>query len=402
MTNQEIAVSGGRVVTPEGAPAPTPGPTKHARLHSLTGLRFLAALMVFCYHSSLLIPSIAVFGYGKVGLDWSRIALNAGAVGVSFFFVLSGFVLTWSARTQDTVRAFWRRRFLKIYPNYVVAWVLAMVLFAAATTPAWQAALNLFMLQVWVPDFFTNFSVDPPSWSLGAEAFFYASFPLLLRFANRIEPSRLKYWTAGTFAAILAAPALAYALMSENPPVPGNYHASPLQYWLVYILPPVRVFDFLLGILVARLVLTGRWRNIGMTLSAVLLAAGYVLTLYVPYLYAQRVVCVIPLTLLIAAAAISDSRGKPSFLASRPMRWLGDISFAFYLLHFIVIVEVAKYARKLFDAQFFSATAGIALLVFSALVTIAAAHLLYSCFERPITQKWSMRRSSPTAAASTR
>jgi peptidoglycan/LPS O-acetylase OafA/YrhL len=394
MTNQEIAVAGGRVVTPEESPAPRPGPSKHVRLHSLTGLRFVAALLVFCYHSSLQIPTIAVFGYGSGGNAWARIASNAGAVGVTFFFVLSGFVLTWSARSNDTIRAFWRRRLLKIYPNYVVAWVLAMVLFAASTTSASRAVLNLFMLQVWVPDFFTNFSVDPPSWSLGAEAFFYAAFPLLLRLAKRIDPSRLKYWTAGTFAAIVAAPVLAYALLSENPKVPGNFDASPLQYWLVYILPPVRVFDFALGILVARLVLTGRWRNIGMANSALLLVASYVLTLYVPYLYAQRVVCVIPMVLLIAAAAVADSQGRSSLFASRPMRWLGDISFAFYLLHFIVITMVMKYARKLFDGPFFSATAGIALLLVAMLITVAAAHLLYWGFERPITRRWSMRRTA--------
>ncbi len=394
MTKQEIAVAEGRVVATGEDPVLQPGPSRHVRLHSLTGLRFVAALLVFCYHSSLQIPTIAVFGYGSTGSHWARISSNAGAVGVTFFFVLSGFVLTWSARVNDTIRAFWRRRLLKIYPNYVVAWLLAMVLFAASTTPAWRAILNLFMLQVWVPDFFTNFSVDPPSWSLGAEAFFYAAFPLLLRLANRIEPSRLKYWTAATFAAIVAAPVLAYAFLSENPKVPGNFDASPLQYWLVYILPPVRVFDFALGILVARLVLTGRWRNIGLVNSALVLVAAYVATMYVPYLYAQRVVCVIPMALVIAAAAMADSRGKSSFLASRPMRWLGDISFAFYLLHFIVITMVMKYARKLFGEQFFSATAGVALLVVAVLITVAASQLLYWGFERPITQRWSMRRKA--------
>ncbi|HST49003.1 acyltransferase family protein [Jatrophihabitans sp.] len=393
MTKQEMAVAQGRVTATPQNPALRPGPSTHVRLHSLTGLRFVAALMVFCYHSSLQIPTLAVFGYGATGSHWARIASNAGAVGVTFFFVLSGFVLTWSARVNDTVRAFWRRRLLKIYPNYVVAWVLAMVLFAASSTPAWRAVLNLFMLQVWVPDFFTNFSVDPPSWSLGAEAFFYACFPLLLRLADRIEPSRLKYWAAGTFAAIVAAPVLAYAFLSENPKVPGNFDASPLQYWLVYILPPVRMFDFALGILVARLVLTGRWRNIGMANSALLLAATYVATSYVPYLYAQRVLCVIPMVLLIAAAAVADSRGRSSFLASRPMRWLGDISFAFYLLHFIVLTMVMKYARKLFDEQFFSLTTGIALLAVALVVTVAVAHLLYCGFERPITRRWSMRRN---------
>jgi peptidoglycan/LPS O-acetylase OafA/YrhL len=114
---------------------------------------------------------------------------QTGGLEVGFFFVLSGSVLTWSARPADTPKSFWHRRIVKIYPNYVVAWILAMVLFAAAYTPAWRAVVNLFTLQVWMPDFDTNFSVDPPSWSLGAEAFFYACFPLLLTLAT---PSRRK------------------------------------------------------------------------------------------------------------------------------------------------------------------------------------------------------------------
>ncbi|HEX4704667.1 MAG TPA: acyltransferase [Pseudonocardiaceae bacterium] len=369
-----------------------------SRLPSLTGLRFPAALMVFFYHSSLLIPTIAVFGYTSTGMRYGAAASNAGAFGVSFFFVLSGFVLTWSARAQDTPKAFWRRRFVKIYPNYVVAWVLAMVLFAGATTPAWRAILNLFMLQVWVPDFFTNFSVDPPSWSLGAEAVFYASFPLLLHLVRRIDLARLKFWIVGVVAGIVATPLLAYALLPSTPNVPGGYLASPLQYFLAYILPPVRLLDFALGVLIARAVLTGRWRNIGMVPAGILLIGSYVLTQYVPYLYAQRAVCVVPFALLIASAATADVRGRRTWLRNRVMTWLGEVSFAFYLLHFIVITVVLKYTRSLLGVQYFSTPAGIAVLLGTLVIAVGLSSVLYVCFERPITRRWSSRQRAPEQA----
>jgi peptidoglycan/LPS O-acetylase OafA/YrhL len=43
--------------------------------------------------------------------------------------VLSGFVLTWSARKYDTVRQFWHRRFLKIFPHHIVAFAIALILY---------------------------------------------------------------------------------------------------------------------------------------------------------------------------------------------------------------------------------------------------------------------------------
>jgi peptidoglycan/LPS O-acetylase OafA/YrhL len=399
MAHEETAVTNAPVTEVDPRAARVSGRPSGSRLPSLTGLRFPAALMVFFYHSSLLIPSIAVFGYTALGTRYSAIAANAGALGVSFFFVLSGFVLTWSARERDTPRAFWRRRFVKIYPNYVVAWVLAMLLFAGATTPAWRAVLNLFMLQVWLPDFFTNFSVDPPSWSLGAEAVFYASFPLLLHLVKRIDLARLKFWIAGVIAGIVATPLVVYALLPSTPNVPGNYDASPLQYWLAYIVPPVRLLDFALGILIARAVVTGRWRNIGLVWSGLALIGCYVLTMYVPYLYAQRAVCVIPVAFLIGAAAKADADGRFTWFRNRVMRWLGEVSFAFYLLHFIVITVVVRYTRELFGIQFFSAPAGVALLVVTLLLAIGVSSVLYVVFERPITRHWSTRRSRRRATA---
>lgn len=75
------------------------GTTSPPRLDSLTGLRFLAALAVFFYHTVTLCPP---------GIPKSVLSVVAaqGLVGVSFFFILSGFVLSWSHRPDDSPRAF--------------------------------------------------------------------------------------------------------------------------------------------------------------------------------------------------------------------------------------------------------------------------------------------------------
>src|SRR5690349_24005788 len=94
-----------------------------SRLSSLTGLRFAAALLVFGVHAYSFIP------VGGFAHDLGHVLLDPGDLGVSFFFVLSGFVLTWAARGESArpLGRFFAGRVLRIYPAYVVALGLAVV-----------------------------------------------------------------------------------------------------------------------------------------------------------------------------------------------------------------------------------------------------------------------------------
>ncbi|GAA1404765.1 acyltransferase [Kitasatospora putterlickiae] len=394
-TDRLLAQPGPR---PAGGSGPGTARAAAVRLPSLTGLRFPAALAVFAYHAALPIPTLRFFADDDVEHRFTGLADQAGGLGVAFFFVLSGFVLTWSARPGDTATGFWRRRLVKIVPNYVVAWALAMVLFAGAYTPARTAVLNLLMLQVWIPDFNTYFSVDPPSWSLGAELVFYLSFPLLHRALRAIRPERLPYWIAGAAAAVVATPVLAYLLLPDTPGVPGGYRASVAQYWFAYVLPPVRMVDFALGVLVALAVRSGRWRDLGMAWSGVLLAVGYAATRWVPYLYAQRALTVVPIALLVASAAIADRDGRFTPFRNRVMTWLGEVSFAFYLLHFIVLTEL----RDLLGTRMYSTVEGVGLLLLAVVVTVLLSWVLYRLVEAPITRRFSAPRGRPAATTTAR
>lgn len=365
------------------------------RLNTLTGLRFPAAFVVFLYHGALL---------GFLGLPWLspenvhdyyRSVHHAGALGVSFFFVLSGFVLTWSARDTDTAPLFWRRRFLKIVPNYVVTWVLALVVFAAPHTDLKIGLLNLFMLQVYYPDFSINFGVNPAGWSLAVEAVFYLAFPLLLHLIKKIPVNRINLWIAIVGLGIIATPFLSTqfvpagsVFMAMEPETSVN------QYFFSYILPFPRALDFILGILVARSVMAGRWRNIGMVWAGAMLVASYVLGYFTPYIYSSRAVCVIPAAFLIAAAAIADNEGRFTLFRNKVMVWLGDISFAFYLVHFTVLEGV----WKLLGSKTYTAPQAAAMMLLCLGVSILASWALYALIERPITQRWSNPRKPPAPA----
>ena len=159
--------------------------TVDRRLDGLTSLRFFACLWVVLFH-------YGQFQTGRVPILGGLV--RQGYLGVSFFFVLSGFVLTavYAPRVRREPldrRAFYVARFARIYPVYLVATLLAIVPFLlhvrqesphaslpAALLPA--LALRLSMLSAWIPGYALR--LNPPAWTLSVETFFYLAFPFIL------------------------------------------------------------------------------------------------------------------------------------------------------------------------------------------------------------------------------
>ncbi|MBB4947325.1 peptidoglycan/LPS O-acetylase OafA/YrhL [Kitasatospora gansuensis] len=353
-------------------------------------MRIIAALLVFFFHALYQFPFA---DQGTAGV-YNSIFGQGGWTGVGFFFVLSGFVLAWSARAGDTTPKFLRRRFFKIFPNHLVTYLAAVVVFLLAGTAlgGWKAVANLVLLQAWFPQIDVETSVNPVSWSLSVEALFYLSFPFLLRLVNRIRPDRLWYWAGAVVAVIFTVPVLAWAL----PEQPGLFFApvSEWEFWLVYVLPPVRVLDFTLGILLAKIVQQGRWINLPLLPSMALVVAAYALSSQVSWTYGLVAVMVVPLGLMIAAAANADLTGRWSPLRSRAMVWLGNVSFAFYLWHSLVLTQVH---RALGLTSNWSDPGAFGYLALSFAVTLLLAWGLFALVEEPVMRRWSKSRRRPPA-----
>ncbi len=371
------------------------------KLPSLTGLRFVAALFVFFYHATLLLGPVPPHGpvtpFADQGLstDLATALGNGGFIGVSFFFVLSGFVLTWSTRPGEPHSAFLRRRLLKIYPTHVVTWAAAMILFAAAYTPTSAWLSNLLLLHPFSSDPTSFISVNAPSWSLACELLFYVVvFPLLIGPIRRIADSRLWAWAgamvAGTFAVVLAT----QYLVPDTPKSPFIPDLSMLQFWAPYYFPPARVFEFVLGMILARIVFAGRWPRIGVLPATGFLLVGYAVSLNVPYLYRFAAATVIPVAVLICAVAAADVRGARTGFGSRAMQWLGERSFGFYMAQGVVLL----YGRSLVgDNHQYGVVGGIAVVLGFFAANVLAGWLLYVGVERPIMRRWARRRR-PAAA----
>ncbi|NGY62804.1 acyltransferase [Lentzea sp. NEAU-D13] len=361
-------------------------------------MRFVAAAMVFVFHGSLEF----LFRTPEVGFLYMIATSTAGFVGVSFFFILSGFVLTYSARPGDTKGNFFRRRFAKILPNHVVTFVAAIVLllvFRQAVDPA-SAVANLFLVQSWIPDYDVLLSGNGVAWSLSVEAIFYLSFPFLLVLINKIRPSRLWFYAGLTVLAVLLVPLLAKALLPSTPVWPWG-PASYAQIWFVYNFPVTRLFEFALGIILARIVMTGRWIGLGVKWGIALAFAGYVASLFVPFLYAFVGATIIPLALLIPAAAVADVKGRRTFFARPSMVWLGEVSFAFYLVHRLVLTyghwafgtEINAFGAL--GGKAWSAPVALAFLVAAFAVSLLLSWALFSWVETPFMRRFGRTQVLP-------
>ncbi|TDD83192.1 acyltransferase family protein [Actinomadura rubrisoli] len=373
-----------------------------AKLPSLTGLRFFAALLVFFFHTSLSnspIPPnepINPFADDGVAHAYEKALLNTGYMGVSFFFVLSGFVLTWSSRPGQRMTAFWRRRATKLFPSHLVVFAASLVLFAgAAITSVGQWLPNLFLIHSFFPQPGISLSMNPPSWSLSSELLFYALFPLLIVPIRRMSDRALWGW-AGAMVAGTVTVQLVSTFLVPDTPKSAITPISDLQFWFGYLFPPTRLFEFVLGALLARIVLAGRWpgwANVRFALA--LVALGYGAGFVVPFRYTFVAATIVPIGVLIPAVAITDAGGRRTWLSSRAMVWLGDVSLGFYLVQGVTIF----YLRSLMDGSTYGVPGGVLLIAGFFTACLLAGALLHHGVEMPAMRRFSRSRKGTRRAA---
>ncbi|MBU9867180.1 acyltransferase family protein [Rahnella aceris] len=348
------------------------------KLPSLTGSRFWAALLVFLFHSSL--PSdLAPFSDPTIQHIFTVIVGKAGWLGVSYFFILSGFIMVWSARDNDTVGDFYLRRFAKIYPTHCLTWAIAFIIGAMSIYQYKLWSSNLLLLNTWVDDVHYFFVGNRPSWSLCIEAMFYLSFPFLFRVMKTIPE---KFDLAGLIivtAASLLVQTYIY-LWVEPDKMMGAFPISQQHFWVSYIFPPSRIFEFLAGMFAARLLMNGRMLVLTKTASFTLLAATYIGSMYIPYQFSMSVVFIIPVCLLIVSIAGDDLKYRNTLLNSKTSVWLGEISYSFYMVHFLVLF----YFLNLTAGRKFSLPEGIALIAVALVLSVSFASFLYKYFEVPV------------------
>jgi len=356
------------LVGPKTGLEPGGGPV--SRLDSLTGLRFFAAWLVLQHHFTnfALVPVLQRY-------------TGFGATGVTFFFVLSGFVLTWSFVPSDTAPRFYWRRFARIWPLHALTTLLALpVFYTWRDVPLeWGPVLLSFaLLHAWVPTATTYFAGNPASWSLSCEMFFYAVHPLLIR--------RVLGWSVAVIGGAMLAVGVATVVVADL----AIDWPDRIAGWLLYISPVFRIGEFFLGMALAAALKRGLRIPLPLLPAALLTGLWFVFYYDVahrmpapwPVWVANANYVMLPVLygLVITAAAQLDLAGAPSFLRDRAMVRLGEWSYALYLIHATVIYALIELIGARSSVQY----TNVVWLVGVSVVCIVVSAALYRFFEYPV------------------
>ncbi len=274
-------------------------------LPALTSARFLAALLVVLFHYD--VPNNdALLGFSNFGYE-----------AVAFFFLLSGFILTYAHGSDDglnvSLRQFIAARVGRICPAYYIALLLAAPFFFHSirhgANTLCSGALVITMMQAWWPS--AAMSWNGAAWSLSNEAAFYALFPLVWIAARRLSARSL---LIGSYCAVICISALRRYL-------PYDFGA----YFPLFNLP-----QFTLGVALGGLYLAG------FPLDRRLAAGAAIGLLFIialknthPWLSDVAITAPVFSALILGLTTL----GSNPILASTPLLVLGQASYSIYILH---------------------------------------------------------------------
>lgn len=310
-------------------------------IETLQGCRFVFMVLIFFHHFTW--NGTGAFDFG-------------GECGVSFFFMLSGFVLSVAYGDAVDGGTFGHRRFVvrqltKFYPLHLLTLLAVLLLDArvpdAAPTDWTKVFLCAALLQSWLPTNDINFACNGVSWFLSDMMFFYILFPFLHSWLAH-APRRRLLLSFGAVAVAYSALCLAVSPDGVNS--------------ILYVLPPVRLIDFAIGVLLYRLYRSAYGASFGAWLgrqgmaratlfeALALLSVILCYAVYVSLCPTLRCAALFWLFLppLILFFAVADRSGGAlsAVLRSGLMQRLGGATLELFLIHGIVLrLAVGAFTR---------------------------------------------------------
>jgi peptidoglycan/LPS O-acetylase OafA/YrhL len=357
------------------------------KISPLTSVRFFLASFVLFHHSvRIFFPVFSGRGAHGVPEGFLGIVSLAFPVAVSFFYLLSGYVLSLvylrDGQALNKSR-FFAARFARLYPLYFV-----MLVVATPELLAWEVqrhgmktgmiktveifAANVAMAQVWYPRRLLR--INPPSWSLCGEIFFYMCFPLLGTLLWKLRGARL--WMTALILYI-GGQALVWGMRTQ------------LSFEMAMVLPPFHLSTFALGILLAR------WQTLqqaqrgkeripvwqvsvvlGLSVGGVVLSACMVPLFRVAAPYNNGLLVPIFAGFIWALSAVSTPLSR--WLCGRWLVALGNSSYALYLMHtpMLALFQHFQWVAHSFYPVYLVLCVGLSLLSFHYFETPARLWLL--------------------------
>ncbi len=364
--------------------------SRKAKIPALTGLRAVAASLVFFYHW--------FFQYVDELPLWLGAPFKVGYVGVPIFFALSGFLIT--LRYLDDFGEgkigygrYLYKRFIRIYPLYLAVLTFFVAAFGRPLNmipDSWQGWLSLYTaMQAFFPDW--AFLGTLVGWTLTLELIFYVIAPLFL-----------KWFYGKSIWQVLAICLTASGLMlgigvalSLLPPVPNTLLGA-RRNWLMHHSFWGHAPDFFVGMFCAYLFLTHDQQDSLLRRQASKLIWGSVMLMYAAILLLVIIgfptgtpgnrglgfVIALASSVLILAIALDDTTRNPvaRFLSWRWVVYLGSISYALYLIE---LTEPIQWLYWLALGKYGGVENRILQAVLIFLITIPIAAVWYELIEKP-------------------
>ena len=343
------------------------------KIEQLTFTRFIAAV------------SIVIFHYGKNSSIFNNpyvdFLVKQANVCVSYFFILSGFVMIIAYRNKSQINTFeyLKNRFARIYPVYLLGIILLFVSFVLSKRANYtDLFLNLFMIQSWIPG--KALTLNVPGWSLSVEFLFYLLFPFLFnavykKFNNRtITIAIVAFWIISQI--------VLHILIPVNP-----IKGFPLSSKDLFYFPLMHLNEFLIGNLagiyfINRLSASQKNYDWAILIIVFLILAALKFPFGLIYHNGMLALLFIPLITLISL----NNGVFTTIFKNKICIFLGEISFGIYILQYPVWQWITDYRLKKYfqidKVEDFSLAFFIRLL---ALIIIAG--ISYIFFEVPLRDK---------------
>ncbi len=287
-------------------------------IRTINGWRAVFALMIVLFH-------VGATSFEE--MTWA---------GVTFFLMASGFLMArkypFEQLDGQSYRRFAWNHAAKLFPLHwltLVLWLVAMALLGMLAIKPVALALNATLLHSWSLTHSIYFSYNKFSWFLSTLLFCYLCYPLLARRFTPL-PQPIKWLIIGVLVIIDI-----FILAGTD-----DYGRTAL-----YVFPPVRLLDFVIGMALAqacqeskKIQLLGK-SSTGIDaelISLAVLSAGVMLFRSYPSLlpWSDAVLWWLPIAVILVTCILYDKRegfiGR--ILASKPLQWLGNISFEIFML----------------------------------------------------------------------
>ncbi|MBC7878506.1 MAG: acyltransferase family protein [Anaerolineales bacterium] len=303
------------------------------RLDQLTSTRFIAILLVLFYHGGggVYFSLLNIFPISAL--------LHAAPTGVSYLYVLSGFVMSlvyFRPKEKFDIASYWTARFVRIYPLYIISFLMVCyyyIDFVARVKPQ-KILANIFVLQAWIPTYAQSFNYA--SWSMTVEFFFYAVFPFFILWAYKQSTKKL-IWTS--LILWMLSQLIYESLWSGIYPQYRNF--------IVYF-PLFHLNSFIMG------AVGGIWflrvgqdqvikpsTNLFILAGSIFLAAAYTIASSIfpqlPYNLQPMAGLLAPILTLIIVSLAMDKTRLSIFLNRPALVALGETAYALYILHVPVV-----------------------------------------------------------------